>query len=1823
MGFSDLRKSGAGAVRRKSFGRIRKIASLVTVLFFVFEQLVFSAPNPVESYESLQPEQSQKELNPQSNLPVSALAPVPVTSDQFLQETLTLTPAAVASEDNPESSDAISSGPQNYEYEKYDLEDALPILEQGVPAAFILKSVTAVDLEKLSRLPFETALALLDGEIILFTSGDEAEIKTSRPVLDLLVKAENITHFHVSGHGQEGPSQFDLNLAVKAPEEEYVVTARGVYAYNANGILNAEAPLTYLEFALRYRQRANELSRDRESSVKARGRLNEFIRQMDFIAQNSTVELVTFREAVVDTIPPTGSIVINGGAAYTNAATVTLTLSATDPYSPLDVTGDNLISPLDVLTVINYINVYGSRPVNDSNRKYDANRDNAVTPADVLVIISELNGNGGGRASSGIGRMSFSTDNLTWTAPEPYAGSKSLVLPSGDGGKTVRVKFYDNAGNVSTVYPAAIILDTTAPAVVLDASTPSLIEETTMTVHYTADGIRKTKTFTNLVEGENALTIIEHDLAGNQTVFSFKVTVAEWKPAASNPNYAFRIKRNASGYTLELRDTQTGQITLLFSGTGNVPDVLDVTANGRMVIYEGNGGAYVQRIGSPEQKVTVQGDLKSIQYYSYYVMLKTDTQYPSGTVFRYSTGVTINTDVPQYVSTFFVTLITAGTGFYRNDTLSVAVQVEYYPATGQYQALIYNLYGGNDYSSSIRSVDLGQETGASGGTFTLVNAVAAPNGETVITLGLDSPTFNKTYLINHNITFDGAATAVTYQDHYAVYTVRNNDGSTRFVRFDLDTFQLIPDSPGWTRTLSNPDYFFKMVEEGGLKKLLLLNLRNGQQTQAATLTAGGEYPRFQNSVDVSPDGTTVIYGTMQSAGNSAVYAQRLANPDKKFLTSGMLQSVRFALSSETVWLDFQDGKSILLILSASSSEPPQILEERKPNGVTSYFSTSDGALERMTIGQTGGAEPLPSVTIVRPLIIQTPTPLNQRTLKFDQAMRGVRYEVQFRTSLMSGDWQTAGSFVADHYGEVIWQDPVPDRGNPVYYRVVAKEMTTAADLLTQINLLYFDPAFGLVESTHEYPLEGWASRSFTQPSNFGFYAYLLATIAAGDLVTSQITKVNALTRLETLMNNLVEDQQNLGFMGLLPWFGYTGSDWVRMNDIYGRQVSFEDNSNLSNALAVAYGALLDDSFAGNTQVSGILADINTFLQNQRAGYLAMYNSGTNTFYRTMQIQGGGFSGGTIDYFGAESSAPLLFLILQYGDTFPASAYTKLNFATRTYTMQDLSPRQVVAPFTGAFHMYWPALLMPESQNPDLRNMLETYTDVQLDFASRNEQPGLLSASYDVGAYNFLDRYVSAFSWAGDVVRGVSEGSRFHVTSSTNAGIGVVFKDDVKFTFEGSAMQLHYSSTTPVPNAKIEFKKKVGGILQTVYTKNLSLENTGGIERTVSFSLPLTGVLGELEEVVFVTSGGGPLDLTFHSFDTERIAYNFPLGIKSIALNQAETVETTPSVYNLGAAYMFRPAQVEALFQGLIADHRGLVSAHGLWEGLNVTNGKVVYEQVFNNMATFIVGMTGTGPSYMTRYLETKGLRAELESIWNSQTPVSVTENSTAFDFSFSPYKVTAWKLTTNVRTSGRQIRFTYRATSAIQGVKLELKHPGSSEPIYRAQFNLPSTGGAEGEFILSVPESVLYWYISEMVVLFPELKGFPSSAISRIILAPAGVASPLAPASAKKMSAALQSLAGTPSYPTVQQVQKNAKVLTLEQQIKLVTASLNASFSKLMLKKMSKAEKQQLQLAWTHAQKKLNVALLAAKKTGRYDDSLFAFEQTTRLFRDICAKLLF
>ncbi len=191
---------------------------------------------------------------------------------------------------------------------------------------------------------------------------------------------------------------------------------------------------------------------------------------------------------VADTIIPAGSIMINGGAAFTKTTASTLTLSATDnsgTVSQMMFSNDNVIwsawSNYAASTAWTLTAGQGTKTVyaqfkdttgNVSTVASDTVQLDITKPAGTVSINS---GAASTKAtavtltlsatdnSGTVSQMRFSNDKATWSAWSAYSAKKAWTLTAGEGTKTVYVQFADTAGNISTNVSDTIMLDQTKP----------------------------------------------------------------------------------------------------------------------------------------------------------------------------------------------------------------------------------------------------------------------------------------------------------------------------------------------------------------------------------------------------------------------------------------------------------------------------------------------------------------------------------------------------------------------------------------------------------------------------------------------------------------------------------------------------------------------------------------------------------------------------------------------------------------------------------------------------------------------------------------------------------------------------------------------------------------------------------------------------------------------------------------------------------------------------------------------------------------------------------------------------------------------------------------------------------------------------------------------------------------------------------------------------------------------------------------------------------------------------------------------------------------
>jgi hypothetical protein len=185
----------------------------------------------------------------------------------------------------------------------------------------------------------------------------------------------------------------------------------------------------------------------------------------------------------LDTTPPVGAVLINGGAAHTNLYPVSLTLAATGATQMR-------FSNTGVFDGVSWENYAASKAWSLDTNGNDGPRTvyvqfkdevgNICTVSDSISLdtlppTGSILINDGAIFTSTIGvtlrisntgasQMCFSNDNSTWSAWEPCATSKPWILPGGDGNKTVYCQFKDEAENLSGVGSSSITLRTSWPA---------------------------------------------------------------------------------------------------------------------------------------------------------------------------------------------------------------------------------------------------------------------------------------------------------------------------------------------------------------------------------------------------------------------------------------------------------------------------------------------------------------------------------------------------------------------------------------------------------------------------------------------------------------------------------------------------------------------------------------------------------------------------------------------------------------------------------------------------------------------------------------------------------------------------------------------------------------------------------------------------------------------------------------------------------------------------------------------------------------------------------------------------------------------------------------------------------------------------------------------------------------------------------------------------------------------------------------------------------------------------------------------------------------
>jgi len=203
----------------------------------------------------------------------------------------------------------------------------------------------------------------------------------------------------------------------------------------------------------------------------------------------------------VDNTLPTGTVIINDGAAWTKSASVTLTLTYSDgdgsgvadmrfsndgtDWSLWETVGTG--KTWTITAGDGEKTVYVQFKDNAGNESYsttDTISLDTIAPTGTVTVDSGADWTSssnvtltltfGDGSDSGVSDMRFSNDGTNWSWWEVVGTGKTWTFSAGDGPKTVYAQFRDLAGNISQAASDGINLDTTGPTgtIVINSGSP-------------------------------------------------------------------------------------------------------------------------------------------------------------------------------------------------------------------------------------------------------------------------------------------------------------------------------------------------------------------------------------------------------------------------------------------------------------------------------------------------------------------------------------------------------------------------------------------------------------------------------------------------------------------------------------------------------------------------------------------------------------------------------------------------------------------------------------------------------------------------------------------------------------------------------------------------------------------------------------------------------------------------------------------------------------------------------------------------------------------------------------------------------------------------------------------------------------------------------------------------------------------------------------------------------------------------------------------------------------------------------------------------------
>jgi hypothetical protein len=253
-----------------------------------------------------------------------------------------------------------------------------------------------------------------------------------------------------------------------------------------------------------------------------------------------------------------------------------------------------------------------------------------------------------------------------------------------------------------------------------------------------------------------------------------------------------------------------------------------------------------------------------------------------------------------------------------------------------------------------------------------------------------------------------------------------------------------------------------------------------------------------------------------------------------------------------------------------------------------------------------------------------------------------------------------------------------------------------------------------------------------------------------------------------------------------------------------------------------------------------------------------------------------------------------------------------------------------------------------------------------------------------------------------------------------------------------------------------------------------------------------------------------------SYTGEGARYTGDIGIPEISVSPRPRITDCASLYTLGTAYSVAPQKVEQFLAANWPVVSKLRTDHGPWEGFNVTRQEAIRIQTSAHTLALILGMLGTGPEHLKRYLKSRDLAGALDELFKPGERV---------DLLAEPTQVFAWSdkegavqssrkdgtfqvrggpvggvgvafvpaRKEGVNLSGGMLSVRYRSAAAARPAIIALKPVGPVKPdagvIATEIFTrVADTGGREEEIRIPLPATPGLRAIKEVVLTFGEAK---------------------------------------------------------------------------------------------------------------------------------------